>query len=762
MISRLLLLLSVLPVTVYSSEEAFRQYIQPILETGCVSCHGATRQKGGLRLDTLEAALKGGESGPALVPGDPAKSRLIARVNLHANDDDRMPPKDEPLNERQKFLLTSWIKSGAAWAGKLVAKESGEVQLTGTAAKGNRAQLLENPQLLKTVSKAIDTYINGALSQSGSQANKAVSDEIFVRRAYLDIAGRIPTLAEYEAFMATTDADKRDKLIGDLLKSPGFVSHTLNLWLDALRVKYSHRKIQSQSYIVWLRKAIQENMPYDKFVREQLSAVGHIDNPETAAAGYYIRDRAMPEDRVATTMQLFLGTSMVCAQCHDHPTDKWTQMDYFKLYAFFGGTDTANGGPLGMTEALEENGASYKRGGILLPDGRELNRIRTEQHYKVLGDTVVVGGYGKVRLPDTYAYPNGKPNQLVEAGTPFGEPVKVDYTKVIEPFDFAVSNKTRKLMARRELPDVNSRTDFAKWATAPGNPMFTKTIVNRLWYRVFGVPLIGELTNISEKDMGQVPQLTAYLINLMKGVEYDQRLFLDILYKTEAYQRVALALPAAGQMPMGAPVLQRLSSEQIWDSLVAIRSPEPDAGVTQGTLDIRNLMYVEMTKREGKEQWAFVSDSRPLEEKADPKLAAQVTPDGEMALNKRASLIGSPLGAASFLGVFGQAKREIIDDSVREATITQALYLMNAEAVVSLAAANGRRRDKSSELIERLRSAGKINQETIAIAYRGILSRDPSAKEMELIKSHLEKQGDTAIQDLIWSLINTNEFKLKR
>ena len=147
--------------------------------------------------------------------------------------------------------------------------------------------------------------------------------------------------------MTDKGANKRDDLVGRLLDSPAFVSHTLNQWFDALRAQYSYRKIDMTSYRLWLRKAIQENMPYDRFVREQLVASGHIENPEAAAVGYLMRDRGMPEDRIATTMQLFLGTSMVCAQCHDHPTDKWTQMDYYKLLAFFDGTMTANGGTLG-------------------------------------------------------------------------------------------------------------------------------------------------------------------------------------------------------------------------------------------------------------------------------------------------------------------------------------------------------------------------------------------------------------------------------
>lgn len=735
--------------------------VKVIFEERCVSCHGAERQKGKFRMDTLAGLLEGGSSGPALVTGDAQASLLYERISLHADDDDHMPLKGDSLTAVEQDLVERWINDGAAWSGDaLQERVPGSQNLAqGVSVSAKKAALQQDS---REQSAQIDSYINAHLKKEGSPLGKAASDQVFVRRAYLDIAGRIPTLPEYEKFMSATGESRRDELVDQLLDSPASVSHTLNLWMNALRVKSAHRKMQSDSYIVWLRKAIQNNMPYNQFVWEQLSASGHIDNPETAASGYFIRDRMMPEDRVATTMQLFLGTSMVCAQCHDHPSDKWTQMDFYKLLAFFSGTITGNGGTLGMSDALKENRAKYKDGAIVTRDGKKLPRIRTEHHYKVLGDVVLVGGYGKVHLPDSYAYDDAKPNELINAGTPFGEAVQVNYSRKVSTDYPAHSNKVRKRLSKRPLKDVNSRTDFADWATSPDNPMFTKTIVNRLWNRVFGVPLIGDLINISESDMGPSPELTAYLVALMKSAEYDQKLFLKILYQTDAYQRVALDPPALGEMPIGAPVVKRLSSEQIWDSIVTLKLPDPDVDVTKGTLDRRNLMYVEMNKRKGKDQFAFVSENRPLEKKADPKLAKELTPDGRSILNKRASLIPSPASAASFLGVFGQAEREIIDDAVREATITQALYLMNGGAVVNLATPKGKRGSKSSELVERLRAAAKLNDETITWAYQGILSRNPSAKETALIKSHLGKQRGTALQDLVWSLVNANEFKLKQ
>jgi len=289
MIFRFFLLLTLLPVMAYPSEEAFKQYIQPILETRCVSCHGSERQKGGLRLDTREGAMKGGDTGPALASGDPANSLLLRQVSLHPDDEEIMPPKGEPLTKQEKFLLSSWIKAGVPWAGTLVAREAHEVRLSEVPATGTRDQLLADPQLVLKHSKVIDHFLNGILIRKGIQPNEPASDEVFVRRAYLDIGGRIPTLEEYEAFMGSEEANKRDMLIKQLLDSDAFVSHTHNQWNDAMRLKNSYRKIDMSSYKLWLRKAIQENMPYDQFVREKLVTPGHIENPEAASVGLLMR-----------------------------------------------------------------------------------------------------------------------------------------------------------------------------------------------------------------------------------------------------------------------------------------------------------------------------------------------------------------------------------------------------------------------------------------------------------------------------------------
>ena len=256
----------------------FHRDIRPLFEASCVGCHGAERQKGGLRLDTRDGALKGGNEGPAYVEGDASKSHLYQLVSLHAEDSDRMPAKGDPLTGQQQELLKRWIEGGAPWgAGALHERKPGAVNLANVPKMPSKAILEQNPQLMQRHSGQIDAYLKAHLAKEGLPVGQLASDEVFVRRAFLDIAGRIPTLDEYETFMAPEEGNKRDGLVEQLLDSPAFVSHTLNQWLDALRVKNSHRKIDMSSYKVWLRKAIQDNIPYDRFVREQLITSGHIE-----------------------------------------------------------------------------------------------------------------------------------------------------------------------------------------------------------------------------------------------------------------------------------------------------------------------------------------------------------------------------------------------------------------------------------------------------------------------------------------------------
>jgi hypothetical protein len=154
--------------------------------------------------------------------------------------------------------------------------------------------------------------------------------------SHLDIIGRIPTMQETQAFLQSTDKDKRAKLIDALLASEGYTQHMFHFWADLLRVQSrangGQGEMTSKPYLEHVKRRIRENMPYDAFVRELLTAQGKVwDNP---AIGYYMRDLGMPLDNLSNTTRVFLGTRIECAQCHNHPFDKWTQMQFYQMAAF--------------------------------------------------------------------------------------------------------------------------------------------------------------------------------------------------------------------------------------------------------------------------------------------------------------------------------------------------------------------------------------------------------------------------------------------
>ena len=182
----------------------------------------------------------------------------------------------------------------------------------------------------------IDALVEKKLADQKLKPNALTTDEVFLRRVYLDVIGRVPTQKEAVDFLNSKEADKRAKLIDALLASDGYAQNFYNFWADVLRHKTTgigggQSITAGLAYTKWIKDSLRENKPYDQFVREMLTASGKTY--ENGAVGFYIRDYNMPLDNMAVTTQIFLGTSIVCAQCHNHPFDKWTQMDYYQIAA---------------------------------------------------------------------------------------------------------------------------------------------------------------------------------------------------------------------------------------------------------------------------------------------------------------------------------------------------------------------------------------------------------------------------------------------
>ncbi len=419
-------------------------------------------------------------------------------------------------------------------------------------------------------SARVDALIEAGYDRNKVQPNPRTDDTTFVRRVHLDIIGRIPTASETRDFLASKDPKKRARLIDHLLDSPGYTSHQFNFWADILRItsRMNGQGIENGvAYINWVKQAISTNKSYDRFVHELVAAKGIID--ENGAVGFYLRDRGMELDHLATTVQTFLGTQLVCAQCHDHPFDEWTQLDYYKLAAFStpvtvvrnpGSVDEAMA--MVNRRAVEEGRRARKNAKdkqaqrnaekIAQKKVADLKRGLNELSYN-FRNSVISETRRSLKLPDDYQYEDAKPKQVVLPGTPFGD--KIELQKGESPVEA-----------------------YANWMTSPANPRFTKTIANRMWKRVLGVGLFEPVDRITESTKASNPELLAYLEELMVDLGYDLKEYYRVLYNTRTYQREAQSFDmfAGEEFHYPGPRLRRMSAEQVWDSLVAMIRPDAD------------------------------------------------------------------------------------------------------------------------------------------------------------------------------------------
>jgi hypothetical protein len=189
----------------------------------------------------------------------------------------------------------------------------------------------------------IDRMVTANYAKPKLRQIKKRSDEQFVRRIYLDVTGTIPTFGQTRKFLNSPDPEKRTALIDELLNSDSYASHWFNYWADILRYTDNlNNNVRGEGYRQWIKQSLAESKPWDKFVYELLSADGLVwKNPAT---GYVQRDSGMPLDNMNNTVRIFLGTRIGCAQCHDHPFDRWTQKEFYQMAAFTFGTQTNTSG----------------------------------------------------------------------------------------------------------------------------------------------------------------------------------------------------------------------------------------------------------------------------------------------------------------------------------------------------------------------------------------------------------------------------------
>ncbi len=322
----------------------FNRDIRPIFSDTCYACHGPdeNKVKGKLRLDSLDAARKGGKSGdPAITPGHPEKSEVMKRL-LTTDADDHMPPAEfhKVLSKAQIALVEQWIKEGAEYQGHWAFQIPVKPAVPKIPAGGN----------------AIDAFLAGPMAAKGLKANDSAPKATLLRRAALDLTGLPPSDADLQAFLADSSSEAWSKALDRLLASPHYGEHMAAQWLDFARYADSNG-FQSDTqrtmwpYRDWVIKAFNTNQSFDAFTVEQLAGdlLPNATRDQVVATAFHRNHRINGEggriveewfaenviDRIETTGSTWMGLTMNCCRCHDHKYDPISQKEFYQFFAYF-------------------------------------------------------------------------------------------------------------------------------------------------------------------------------------------------------------------------------------------------------------------------------------------------------------------------------------------------------------------------------------------------------------------------------------------
>ncbi|MBA2114139.1 DUF1553 domain-containing protein [Bremerella alba] len=497
-----------------SQEQIHSRNVLAILKSECFRCHGE-KDKGGLSLQSRELAVLGGFSGePAIAPGDPHASALIARLRTD-DADTRMPPSGAPLSEEKIKILEKWIAEGAKW-----------------------------PEQQPTTMP--------------SQHAPLVNDTAFIRRAYLDTVGVVPTENEVRQFLADSNPDKRSQLIDRLLEDPRWADNWMGYWLDMLAENPTliNASLNSTGPFRWyLYDSLRDNKPIDRMVYELLMMRGSVY--EGGSAGFALA--AQNDSPFAAKGHIvgtaFLGIEMQCARCHDSPYHSTTQEDLYSLAAMFA------------------------RKSVSVPKS----------------STVPAGFFEKKERESLIAV-TLKPGQKVVPTWPFAKVTGAEDNETL-----------RELMQNTDDP----RERLATLITTPQNTRFARVIANRIWRRLIGAGIV-EPPHDWEGNSPSHPELLDWLGKELVASRYNIKALTRTIMTSQLYQREAIGKNRDAepqQRLFTAPDRRRLTAEQVVDSFFQATGYEMDVEPMTLDPDGRAAAKTRNTYGEPHRSWMFVSIS---------------------------------------------------------------------------------------------------------------------------------------------------------
>ena len=651
-----------------------------------------------------------------------------------------------------------------------------------------------SPLDLKQVER-IDRFIEKRLRTVGVKPNPVASQEVLLRRLYLQIIGRNPTVQEFEDYMGVgpsgkssfADLDpeeKKRKLIDRLLQSREYGMNEFNFWSE-MKNEPDNSNMKLFYFWAWLKKQLNDDLPFDELVFKMLTETGNVFEGDGVAREF--RQNGNFANWFADTMLFFHGAHITCAQCHDHPFDNYNQRQYYEMTAFLRneGHSMEN-----LSEKLPIN--KIDMGKIRKRISREKNLDdrtaallnRFAFWFSKWAQPETTGKAGVDRLPKDFqsVEAEGESGQLIKAKVLYGKQPNLN-------FPDTVASEGKKQGRHSKVPQEqwstnDSREAFAQWLTDKENPRFTLILANRLWKKTMGMGLFEPAEKIREgKTAPSDPALMQALIEIVHQKQFRLKEVYRILYNTTLFSRESSRGSIAFSMDMGfsGPLSRRVSAEQMWDNLMVLRNdlvgqfdgePLPDhpsrlhpykAYYEKGYLNFDEEQLTEYILNVGREaKKAGVSALEYENTRLGHGGTKGAIPSGYVKANAealnlngieykflRASELRVPARIDHFLVHFGQSTRKELFGSLREASSTQALLMINwAEKNLFV--------EDSGILFTVGQREGDDKIKTL---FKGTLSRLPSEKELQAMKELAANSGKYAYRDILWVLVNSNEFR---
>ncbi|MEP6672726.1 MAG: PSD1 and planctomycete cytochrome C domain-containing protein [Chthoniobacter sp.] len=750
----LLLAVLVLPVTgdaAVSAQDAafFDAKVRPLLAQRCFECHSHDKKiKGGLALDSRSGWEKGGDTGPAIVPGNPDESLLIKAIG-HLDKDLAMPPKKK-LSDEEIATLSEWVKMGAPDPREIVAKIGG---MTPAEAKAWWAfQPLPAPSAAPPTPSQIDDFIGARLHQAGLTSAPRADPRTLLRRVTFDLTGLPPTPEEVAAFLADDSPDAFSRVVERLLASPRYGERWARHWLDVVRYTDSLDTrgfggegdvAEAWRYRDWVTRSFNADLPYDQFIQQQVAGDLLLKQPGTPfdagkliATGMYAignwgngdadKEKAhtdIVDDQIDVTGRAFLGLTLACARCHDHKFDPITNADYYGLAGFFFSSHILD------QFAPKTAGEKIMRIPILSPEEQERRRAAMQQRIAAIDkalaeDPTDITALEKERVrvsAETKTFPachglqeGGIPKTAYEGFHDARIHVRGRYDRLGDtiPRRFPVILAGEK---QTPIQEGSGRLELARWLSSPRNPLTARVMVNRIWQHHFGEGLARTPNNFGRLGIAPThPELLDWLAAEFIRSGWSIKAMHRLIVNSATYQQADTSATAASDpdnLLFGRQNRRRLEAESLRDAML----------FASGSLDLKD---------------------------GGPSVRDLSAP--------RRTLYISTIRAdrATYQMLFDAADPTAIVEKRIESTVApQALWLLNHPLVLAQARALATR-----ALATRARGTASADTDRVRWLYETLYSRPPAPQELALGERAVSAGDDTAWEAYCQVLLCANEF----